>query len=449
MTVVINATVQSLLLSAVFINVRKAAFRASEFFSVFLSLIAIDLILTWAMPVLAFRGIVGNLVLIVILTVVAYSRNKILQLSAVYAIFTSILILLSAMLANAVFTVIYITLPGIVVLGHDAVMGDIYMILLYLTIVALIAVPTSYKIGRMFERKLKVLDTNLQRKLSNYLLAGTLITLGIFFVTVFLHDVLVDTDVFTLVYAISFSVVFAFLVFAVFAFADNFSQEIEIKHQNELLHNLELYTQHVEAMATEMRMFRHDHKNLMLGFHTHIETLNWVALREYYDAYLGEFTKSSNAIESCMDRLSNIHAPELKTILFLKFLQVDRLGVDIIIEVENPVTITGAYNLLDICRIVGILMDNAMEACQGVDGAIVRLLATMSGNCAYFVFQNTCQAHPPINEINKKGFTTKEGSRGMGLYNVSELIRKNKSLFLQTKIADGHFTQELKVSLEK
>jgi two-component system sensor histidine kinase AgrC len=238
------------------------------------------------------------------------------------------------------------------------------------------------------------------------------------------------------------------LAFAVFAFTDSLRKETELKHKDTLMKDLESYTRHVENMATEMRKFRHDHKNLMLVFHTHVESRDWDGLENYYSSYMNEFSTSETAIESCMDKLKNIQTPELKTILFLKFLQVQRKGIKIIIEVENIVTIIGDYNLLDTCRIVGILMDNAMEACQNVDGAVVRLMGDMSGNNAHFAFQNTCYLPPPINQINKKGFTTKDGARGLGLYNVSQLIKKNRNLTLQTKIEKNCFTQELKIAPE-
>ena len=90
-------------------------------------------------------------------------------------------------------------------------------------------------------------------------------------------------------------------------------------------------------------------------------------------------------------------------------------------------------------------MDNAIEACKGVDHATIRFLSTMHKDNAFFVFQNTCQNPPPANKINEKGFTTKAGARGMGLYIATQLVRKNEHLFLKTKINTEGFTQELTV----
>jgi len=114
--------------------------------------------------------------------------------------------------------------------------------------------------------------------------------------------------------------------------------------------------------------------------------------------------------------------------------------------VESVITITGDRNLLDTCRIAGVLLDNAMEACHEVEDGVVRLMGDMLGDSAFFVFQNTCHVPPPIREINQKGFSTKEGFRGLGLYNISQLMSRNGNILLKTNVKDGYFTQELRIA---
>jgi len=443
MPVLLVAMMQGLLNYVVFANIRRVSYGIKELLPVFLLIAITDVLLSSISIGLMPYGIIANMIFVIIMTFVDYSKTKILPLSIVYATFTCILILLSGMLSNVVFDSLYVLVPGFIRFSRDAITGDIGIGIMYIAVLAMISITISHKVGVVFQERMRALDFKLQQKLSIYLLIGATITLGLFFVAVFIHEILYEEAMLTLVYAFSFTAIFAFLVFAIFAFTDNIRNEMDLNHQKELLENLQSYTQHIEDMTTRMRMFRHDHINLLLTFQAHIQQRDWDGLRKIYNLYNDEFLRNADGFDSCMDRLSRIQTPELKTLIFFKCLEAQKLGVDIIIEVVDDITVIGIHNLLDTCRIVGILMDNALEACVGVEGAVVRFMGAMSGDCARFVIQNTCRNLPPINKISEKGYTTKEGSRGMGLYIVSQLQEKNGDLFLQTKISDGYFTQEL------
>jgi two-component system sensor histidine kinase AgrC len=51
-----------------------------------------------------------------------------------------------------------------------------------------------------------------------------------------------------------------------------------------------------------------------------------------------------------------------------------------------------------------------------------------------------------LNQLGRKGFSTKGEGRGTGLYNMSQLITKNKNLSLQTEIKNGKFIQKLNIT---
>jgi len=436
---------QGLLLYIIFSNIRKVPFRVDAAILIIILTSLLTILLTPLISTPAYGNIAINFSFVIVMVIISNVKLKNFPLSIFYAIITCIIAILSVSLSSAFFSAVDILSYGIISIGRSDVIGSFSFSMTYLSIALVIAFFISRHIGIAFHKRICHLDNQLQRKLSIYLLIGAVITLWLFFINVFLHNLLAGHAILTVIYVASLSAFFTFLTFAIFTFIDNTQKSMNLQHKGELLYNLESHTQHVEHMATEMRQFKHDHMNLMLGFRTHLESGDIYCLREYYKKYMSAFTEVSDTAEACMEKLNNIQMPELKTIIFLKFLQAQRLGINIGIEVEKSVTIVGDYNLLDICRIAGIFMDNAIEACEGQDGAIIRFMGAMSGENAHFVFQNTCKNPPLINQINKKGFTTKDSSRGMGLYNVSQLIKKNGRLALQTKIDGEYFTQELKI----
>jgi len=62
------------------------------------------------------------------------------------------------------------------------------------------------------------------------------------------------------------------------------------------------------------------------------------------------------------------------------------------------------------------------------------------------VFSNTCPSAPSFYKLAEKGFSTKEGMRGVGLYVMSEILQNNNKLTLATKWEDGYFIQELRIA---
>ena len=436
---------ESIIIYIIFVNIRRSSNGVIELISIVIPMCtAVMLVFTLNLD-FSITAIIGNSAYIVIMTAVVILKTKNFYFSLIYAIFAVIIVLLSASLASALLTLVHYILPDFINLGWDGVMGSWVMSIIYLSTVFIIAYLISLKLGNSLQAQIKTFNDKMQKKLATSILLGAFITLGIFFITVFLRDILVEASLFTLVYALSLSIVFIYLVFSIFAFTESLRKDIELKHKNELLRNLDAYTKDVEAMATEMRKFRHDHMNLMLGFSEFRDNKDWDGFGKYYEKYMGEFSASAEIVEACKNKLGNIQTPELKSVLFAKSMQANTLNINTFIEVEKNIVISDGYNLLDTCRIAGILMDNAIEACKGVEGAIIQLMVTMTEDSVYLVFQNTCSTPPPMNRIAQKGFTTKEGARGIGLHSASQIVARNSNLTLKTSIKDSYFTQEFTI----
>jgi two-component system sensor histidine kinase AgrC len=288
----------------------------------------------------------------------------------------------------------------------------------------------------------------IKKQLSTHILIGAIIILTIFFINTFLHNLLNDTVIINLIYALALVACFVFLIFAIFAFSDSLQKELEIRQKNELLKNLQSYTDSVENMATEVRKFRHDHANLMLGFHNHIMNNDIKKIHDYYKIYMFTFAEDTMVADTRLDSLTRIQVPEVKSILSFKLLHAQHLGINVYIEVRDTIANIDGYDLLDICRIIGILLDNAVEACQGTDSPVIKFNAFSKINEITFVLSNTCLSAPPLSKINEKGFSTKEAKRGLGLHTVSALLEKNDNITLRTSIENGEFIQVLSLTRE-
>ena len=384
-------------------------------------------------------SIIVIMFLIIILTFISYRKDKILSLSLLYAVFASAIFLFSGNAAGLAMGLIFNPAGPV----REFYVGRGVLQLIYAAIALLLSFLISRYFGNFFHARMSRFSDPHKKKAANYILTGAVVTLLFYFTNAFLHNIITDRTILNVLYGVSFAAFFVFLLFAVFSFTDSLHKELEIAHKNEMLDNLNTYTVTVESMATEMRKFKHDHINLMRGFKAHLNNGNINKATEYYEKYMAEFEESAAVSDSHIEKLDKIQIPEIKSILAAKFTQAHYLNIDIKIEVSDVIANSETYNILDISRIMGIILDNAIEACGGLDNAIIKFAAFIQEAEVVFVLSNTYNIKPNIHDVGKKGYTTKGDGRGIGLYTASGLIGRNDTMAMKTGIEDGFFTQQV------
>ena len=433
--------IETVIFYSIFVTISKVKFHKAETLIIILVSYLLFVLTALITPMPDIIGLKANIIFILIITFATNRKIKILSLSALYGILSSIVLLTSGYALGAVFRHIFEHV------SRDIVMNSWILYFLYTGISAGIALCIARLAGNFLHKKLFLFDDSTKRKLATYILVGAVITLILFFIITFLQYIIIDIAIRGVLYAITLIVFFIFLVFAIFTFADNFHKKTEISHKDELLKNLQAYTNSVENMATEVRKFKHDHLNLMLGFNEYIVNNDIDKIREYFHEYISAFQKNTSIADSRLDVLKNLNIPELKSILSFKILYAQQKNIDVSIEIPDVIDEVDAHMLIDICRIAGVLIDNAIEASEDAEKAVLRFLALKKEERIIFVFTNTYTEVPSLSKIFENGFTTKQGARGLGLYSVSQMIEANERLSLNTHIEDTFFVQELSVFL--
>ena len=103
---------------------------------------------------------------------------------------------------------------------------------------------------------------------------------------------------------------------------------------------------------------------------------------------------------------------------------------------------------LSLCRVLGILMDNATEAALESEGKILRLAILAEDSAVSFILANsTPPPQAPLSTLVKPGYSTKEGHSGLGLTNVAKIIKPLSNVLLSTEYRYNIFRQILKIQL--
>lgn len=193
---------------------------------------------------------------------------------------------------------------------------------------------------------------------------------------------------------------------------------------------LQKYYAEVENMYTKMRGWRHDYRH-------HIQTMKVHAAK-------GELGEIQRYLELLDDDLTNVETV-VKTgnriadaILNSKLSLAAKKQIQVKAQAQIPVLLTVPE--LDLCIIIGNLLDNAMEACMELppERRLIRIYMEMKGNYLYFSLTNTAGGG------KKKHFNTIKGAgHGFGLARVDEIVKKHGGYITRASEDEAFSTEVL------
>ena len=190
----------------------------------------------------------------------------------------------------------------------------------------------------------------------------------------------------------------------------------------------------VENMYRQVRGWRHDYKN-------HIQMLKaYMSVSEYDKAneYLDRLDEDLNNVDAIM-KTGNI---VMDAILNSKISLAKSKEIDVAAKAAVPKSLN--VSEIDLCVVIGNLLDNAIEACEQIeDGGekFIRIFIGMKNTQLYIYIANTA----PCGKLTKVGglfATRKNGHHGFGLVRIDKIIEKYRG-FLRRSSEDGAFTTEI------
>jgi two-component system sensor histidine kinase AgrC len=223
-------------------------------------------------------------------------------------------------------------------------------------------------------------------------------------------------------------------------------KEEKFKYKQMQLDKLKEYTENLEQLYMDMRKFRHDYINIISTMGGFIEDRDIDGLEDHFNKHIYPLNKKINRNNYKLGLLKNIELSEIKSLISAKVIRAQELGLDIIIDVAEPITKIN-MDIIDLSRCLGIVFDNAIEAALESEKKEVNMALINKKGSVIIVVINTFNGEIlPLPKLFKDGFSTKGKNRGLGLGNLKDIVSQYKNITLDTYIKDSKFFQEIDIS---
>ena len=242
-----------------------------------------------------------------------------------------------------------------------------------------------------------------------------------------------------------------FLV-AVFLFLSMFRtyrEKIETEARQRAFQDLQDYTRNIEVMYDGLRSFKHDYINILISLSGYIENGDMVGLKDFFEEKILPTEKLITQGDYKLNLLSNITVLEIKSLLSAKMIYAHEMGIDVTIDI--PDCVSGfSMDTVDLARILGIFLDNAVEAALATAHPEVGLNIIQNPDTVAVIISNSLQNDDiALHKLKQQGFTTKTGHTGIGLTNAQKIIHSYDNILWETTRQDGRFTQYLEIAKGK
>ena len=308
---------------------------------------------------------------------------------------------------------------------------------LFISAIAIILI--NVKIIKKF--LLKIVNGSNKLK-SSYLTASALLLIlimNILLVTVY-HDVNIETIIL---------VNFVFIIMCACILYKNLvdgSNIVKMQVENKaLLNNLEEY----EKMLDYQRVANHENKNQLLIVRSLLkENENSDALN-YVNEVLDDKKDDNDVL---FGRAKKIPSGGLQGIVYQKMLVMNDKNIKPILDVSNSVKKFKLENLdtklnYDICRIVGVFLDNSIEETEKLDEREIMLSMYEQNNDLVIEISNKFKNVPDLERLEEKGYSTKGKGHGYGLSLVNDIVNNNNQIINEKGITRNIFTQKLIIKM--
>lgn len=297
----------------------------------------------------------------------------------------------------------------------------------------LMLVFLSFKIRNFINKLLKTIVNNKNNILIISIVAFIFI---VYLLMSFLNATSFEMEIFSILILLMLFFMFLCIVM-VFQYFKNKQSEEE---QKVLLGLMDEY----EKMLDSDRIKRHEMLN------------NLIIIKSFKDKSSYEFERTLNEIidmykEGKSEVYSSLYTlpSGLKGIIYYKMSKIKEANVRLNLfcskDMDDKLEKLNSKLYFKTCKIIGILLDNAIEASEITDKKYLLIDIYYEKDELVVYVENSFQNDIEINSIYLKGVSSKGENRGYGLYIVNKIVEDTEEISLEQYIENNNFVSILKI----
>lgn len=359
--------------------------------------------------------------------------------------------LLKAVLAEFIPTITIVVLETIFckigIALFDISYEELYLIplsRLFITILIYLSTYLIYRLIKHYKINIVLIEGMSKRSkfilILNFIFAIIAIGMQIYIIVFYIETL---PFFITLLSIISLIIYFSISIFSLLK-----TTKLEITSQS--LEEAQLYNKTLQLLHDNMRIIKHDFSNIMQSIAGYIANDDMKGLEKYYKSINKEYDNLNNL--AALDP-SLINDPALYSLIASKYHLAEQSNVTFNVNIRThfdklPVS---PYVLT---RILGILLDNAVEAARNSPEKEIFFDVTgpyeNTKFTKYVISIKNSYSNKDVNidRTREKGFTSKteeKGSHGLGLWEVNKILNKSDNLNLFTNKTKELFIQDLEI----
>ncbi len=190
---------------------------------------------------------------------------------------------------------------------------------------------------------------------------------------------------------------------------------------------LRIYKDMADELIDEYRRVRHNTHNIIQAAEGFIEANDMEGLKEHFS---GVIERQNSINKSSISSLYKIVHPGIKSLLSSKLGKIESKSLNLSLEITTDLKGVRA-NISDMCEVLGVFLDNSIEAAELTEKKNVEICIFEDHNCYEIIIRNSYDK-----EKDKKG-------NGIGLKTVKSILKKYNHMLNNTIIEEKYYTQEL------
>lgn len=194
----------------------------------------------------------------------------------------------------------------------------------------------------------------------------------------------------------------------------------------------------LKILYDKVKGFKHDFDSIVSSLNGYIEQNDMNGLKQYFS----EVKKDCKiADDLALINPRTINNPGIYSLLNNEYAKASALGINF--ELEFFLNLNELeINIYFFSRILGVLLDNAIEAAENSKEKFVKISfirENVNGRAVITIENSYSNKNIDLENIFKKGITSKECHAGLGLWEVKRYVNKSKNLDLKPSVSPSTF----------